>query len=304
MSNWRKEWLTFDRKDRVAIPFLFLIIFSLIVALGYWDEWNKKEFNRNNQQVILPVKDSLKKKEIKDSDKEDYHDRSDNYTEKYNKQSDPEITYFKFNPNKISVDSFALLGFSQKESEAFINFRSSGVTFQEPKDILQSFVVTQNDFDRLQDYIVLNGKQSKINQEKPREKFNGTIEVNQAKAGDLKKIYGIGPTYAKRIVKFRDALGGFVTKKQLNEVYGIQDSTYDLIKPYIKVNPSKVEKIDINKASKKELASHPYIEYHIANSIVNYRKQHGDFDQLKEIKNLHLINDQLYAKIKSYIVIE
>jgi len=46
-------------------------------------------------------------------------------------------------------------------------------------------------------------------------------DLNLAKADDLLPIYGIGPVLSQRIIKYRDALGGFKQESQLYKVYGL-----------------------------------------------------------------------------------
>jgi DNA uptake protein ComE-like DNA-binding protein len=45
--------------------------------------------------------------------------------------------------------------------------------------------------------------------------------LNTASASDLLPIHGIGPVLSKRIIKYRDAIGGYTHKHQLYKVYGL-----------------------------------------------------------------------------------
>lgn len=45
--------------------------------------------------------------------------------------------------------------------------------------------------------------------------------LNTASASDLLPIHGIGPVLSKRIIKYRDAIGGYTNKDQLYKVYGL-----------------------------------------------------------------------------------
>ena len=47
-----------------------------------------------------------------------------------------------------------------------------------------------------------------------------SVELNSADSVTLQLLHGIGPAYARRIVNYRDRLGGFVSTTQLLEVYG------------------------------------------------------------------------------------
>jgi DNA uptake protein ComE-like DNA-binding protein len=59
------------------------------------------------------------------------------------------------------------------------------------------------------------------------------------------------------------------------------DSTFQKIKPFLRLVDSTVKKFDVNLASVDELKSHPYIRWQIANAIVAYRQEHGKFTQIE-----------------------
>jgi len=48
---------------------------------------------------------------------------------------------------------------------------------------------------------------------------------------------------------------------------------------------------------------HPYFRYNQANTIVNYRSQHGNFKEIKDIQKIVLIDSQLFRKIAPYLKI-
>lgn len=128
-----------------------------------------------------------------------------------------------------------------------------------------------------------------------------TIDLNNADTTELKKLYGIGSGYAKRIVKYREALGGFVDLDQLGEVYGLKQETIDKILPNVYLGNRMIQKIDINTATVEELKVHPYIEWKVANSIVQIRNNYGKFASIDGILKSVLIDEELFQKIKPYI---
>lgn len=93
------------------------------------------------------------------------------------------------------------------------------------------------------------------------EKFpTGTIvELNQADTLTLKKIPGIGSTFARRIVGYRELLGGFYTVEQLAEVYGIDEERYNSLSPWFKVDTTRIRPLPVNQLPYKELLRHPYL---------------------------------------------
>ena len=47
------------------------------------------------------------------------------------------------------------------------------------------------------------------------------VEINTADSAELMRLNGIGASFSRRIVKYRNLLGGFISKEQLLEVYGM-----------------------------------------------------------------------------------
>lgn len=128
------------------------------------------------------------------------------------------------------------------------------------------------------------------------------VNINTADSLVWLKIKGIGPKTTRQILSFRKNLGGFLAKDQLKEVYLISDSLYKTFENQL-FNDSQILKININNVSISDLKKHPYINWNLANAIVNYRIQHGDFFSVDKIKEIHLVNDEIYRKIAPYLKI-
>ena len=101
-------------------------------------------------------------------------------------------------------------------------------------------------------------------------------------------------------MKYRNLLGGYYEKYQLYEVYGMDSVYCDSILPFFYIDTSLLSKININKCPAQVLYNHPYITWNVANAIVNYRDQHGDYKSVLEIQNTDLVNPDLYRKIAPY----
>jgi competence ComEA-like helix-hairpin-helix protein len=116
-------------------------------------------------------------------------------------------------------------------------------------------------------------------------------------------LSGIGSRLAERIIRFREKLGGFYSIDQIGEVYGLADSVFQKLKPFLQLAPFTIKKININTATIDDLKSHPYIKYGIANNIIAYRNQHGPFLNKEDIKKIMTITDEVYNKIYPYLEI-
>jgi competence ComEA-like helix-hairpin-helix protein len=129
------------------------------------------------------------------------------------------------------------------------------------------------------------------------------IDLNTADTTELMKLRGIGSTFAKRIVKYRDMLGGYYSVEQLNEVYGFDAEKFEMVKDEVYVNEGAVQKMNLNKANAKELADHVYIDWKLANAIVNQRFKQP-FTDVSQLQEVYLVNDTLFRKLAPYFTIE
>ena len=146
-----------------------------------------------------------------------------------------------------------------------------------------------------------SGKKTKKTFEKKKSKKEILIYLNTSDKEELQRIPGIGDYFSKKIVAYREKLGGFERKEQLMEVWHLDAAKYDEIKNYIEIDYGNLTKLSINNASLDELKSHPYINYNVANSIVKMRTQKGSYSQLEDLLDSKLIDRVLFKKIKPYL---
>ena len=138
------------------------------------------------------------------------------------------------------------------------------------------------------------------------EKFKDTefITLNVTDTAQWKKIPGIGSSYASRIIKYRDKLGGFTSINQLKEVYGIDDELFDKISSYIREENNCLEscrKLKINKLEFKEILAHPYIDYEQTKAIFNLRRRIGDISSIDELAMLDEFAAEDIVRLKPYL---
>ena len=131
------------------------------------------------------------------------------------------------------------------------------------------------------------------------------VELNSADTLQLQELRGIGPGFARRIVKYREKLGGYYAKEQLMEVYGFTDSLYKQVSPHVTVDASKIQKLNINEFGIAELKRHPYISFFEAKAIVEYRNslKSGRIESLDELAKLPDLKEN-FEVIRIYIKVE
>ena len=128
-----------------------------------------------------------------------------------------------------------------------------------------------------------------------------SVELNSADTTTLQLLHGIGPTYARRIVKYRERLGGFISTDQLLEVYGFTPELLDHIRPHLCLDPCELRKININTMTLKQLIKHPYMDYYFARDLVNLRSRGATFSSPDDLRTLPSCNDTLLSRLLPYL---
>lgn len=284
---WRKifnNYFGFNRQQRSGLLVLIAILFILFC------------FRLNIHRFIKPTEIEISNiTEIeKGLDSNLQNQRRFNSNEKL----------FAFNPNTVSFEQLIKLGFKEKTAKTFIKFRSKGFVFKQKDDLKKIYGVSDYLFQRLEAYIVLNEKGTQnINYPKNEFKLKDKkkIDINVADSLSLLEVRGIGPSFAKRILKYRRMLGGFTSKKQLLEVYGFSAEMYAQMEDQLEVRPTTIEKINLNKDDFKTINQHPYLTYELTKEIFNQRRKALITPELT--KNI-LNDDELYSKLLPYLDFE
>ncbi len=219
---------------------------------------------------------------------------------------------FYFDPNQISQEQFQQLGLKEFIAKRIINYRAKGGHFKKKEDLLKIYDFPKDLYVELEPYIQIQKYESKkllsgFENKNPGKKFEKKViqkltnfDLNTADTIQLKLINGIGTGYAKRIIKYRDALGGFYEVNQVREVYGLPPATADELLKYAFIK-AEVKKINVNNATVNELDKHPYISYKLASLIINYKTQHGNFNSIDDLNQIRALDKDVLTKFAPYL---
>lgn len=136
-----------------------------------------------------------------------------------------------------------------------------------------------------------------------KQKIQNSININQADSATWVEMKGIGPSFAKRILKYRERLGGFYSIEQLKEVYGLDSNWVNENRKFLLIGEGIYKKVKVNSAEWKDF-NHPYIPYKQINIVINYRKQHGPFNSYEDLKKISLFDSTLWVRTKYYLSFE
>ena len=193
---------------------------------------------------------------------------------------------FAFDPNTVSLADLQRLGLSERQAQSIENYREKGGRFRSKADFQKMYVVSDTLFARLEPYIEI-----------------ARLELNAADSTALVSLRGIGPWYARKILEYRDRLGGFVAPEQLLEIDGIDAERYAGFADGITVDPSRIRRLDLWHASDTVLSRHPYLGPKGARSIVRYRELYDSARwTLPDLATERVLSQENIEKLKKYIV--
>ena len=281
-----------SKRNRRAVILLSFILFFIIFAPRIY------YFLKKEDKISLNSFPS-KKWEYENRKSTNYH-KKEFYTFKVKKKRVFNRPIRKFDPNFYSKSDWMKLGLSIRQAEVVLNFSKRGLSSN--IDLKKIFVISDELFDLIKDSTYYsNKKNQQIELFNKEEKKIELIEINSADEEQLLTIKGIGPFFAKQILKRRNELGGFYQKNQLLEVWKMDQEKFEIIKELITIDNLKIIRIDLNTVKLEDLKLHPYFKWNIANSLIKMREQKNGFKNLNEIKESVLINEELFEKLKPYL---
>ncbi len=234
------------------------------------------------------------------------------------------IVFRPFNPNTADSATLTQLGLSPWIARRVLRYRAKGGVFRVKSDFKKMYGLPEATYERLYDYIQLPEKKRRTpasraakdqtdRTDKPRVSYakrtetayrREPLDINAADTSSLKRLPGIGSTLSARIVKYRQMLGGFHRLEQLQEIYHMSERGAASLRTeaYI-AEGNQVRRLNINRLDAKTLAQHPYISWEVARAVVNHRRDYGNYQTLEDLREVYLIDEELFAKLMPYLEI-
>ncbi len=234
------------------------------------------------------------------------------------------VESFPFDPNTADSTQLLRLGLTPAQVRGIYKFRSMGYTYGSADDFSHVPGLTQGQWEHLQPLIRIAPefrpvtpkprvvvRPATVYVDAPKQEGEATqpphqvkltegetVDLNTADTTELKKVPGIGSYFARQIVSQRKRLGGFTSVDQLAE---IRDFPGEAL-PYFEVSPNAtVQKIQINRASKRTLLSHPYINAEVARAIWEHTHNEGPIRNAEDLKSLPGIKPSEVEQLLPYI---
>ncbi len=316
-----KDFFYHNSTERKATAIFIVIIIFLVTCtwlLPYLSSSKKYNFE-NYEQAISEFEANLflieSEEELKFESKlsKRYPSEKQSKKNKIHNIESKELNPFKFDPNAADSNVLSNIGLNTRTIRSILNYRSKGGIFKTKSDFSKIYSLSEEDFNTLKPFLELPDSLESKNYSKKDKDFKNKaadkkskyriIEINTATEEDFKSLPGIGPSFASRIVKYRNLLGGFIKKEQISEVYGFPDSTFLKIEFYLDCDKNRIKRININASLAEDLKSHPYLRWKHANAIVKYREKNGPFRSIEMLRTIQEFDDSegTFLKIRPYL---
>ena len=288
-----KSHFQFSNKQRSGIFLLVLIIIGIECVYLFTDFSNDEiPVNQNELDTFRNELDSLRLIEIENSK--------------------PKI--YPFNPNYITDYKGYTLGMSNEEIDRLHQFRESNSwvnsvkEFQNVTEVSDSLLATMSPYFKFPDWVTnpkpkVNSNNNSYSNNNTPKTFAQKIDLNKATASQLKKVYGVGEKLSERIIAYRSKfIGGFIADVQLLEVYGLSTEVIERIKNDFTVKtPRAINTFNLNTATRDELVTIQYIDYEVANNIIEERTLRDGFKSIEELTKVEDFPINKIEIIKLYL---
>jgi DNA uptake protein ComE-like DNA-binding protein len=293
--NKLKSHFAFTKKQRNGI-FLLLILIVAIQLGYYFIDFSSEEISINQTEldVFQNEIDSLRLVEIE--------------------KRKPKI--YPFNPNFITDYKGYTLGMTNEEIDRLHKFRKQDKWVNSVKDFQNITKVSDSLLNKISPYFkfpewVTNPKTkskytSNYSYNNTSKTFQQKQDLNTATAKQLQKVNGIGEKLSERIVKYRNKFkDGFIADIQLKEIYGLKPEVIErVINEFTVKTPRRIEKINLNTATRDELVTIQHIDYEVAHAIIEQRTLRDGFKSLDELLKVKDFPVNKIEIIKLYLKLE
>ena len=301
-----KAFLSLNKSEQRGIIVLIcvIIIISLYnIALPYISQYN---FNNDLKKYNTEINSFLEKQKIlQDSANIEFQQNSGDINMELALQK---IVPHKFNPNKLPVDEWKKMGFTDKQISNIKKYEAKGGKFKRKEDVKKMYSISDVEYAIIEPYINIpssyksnSGKtilKTSVNKKLKQKVTN----INSASVKQLEANLGLSSWLAKRTIAYKNALGGYFNKNQLKEVYGLNDSIFKSIEEFISIDTANITKIDINNIEFKQLLKHPYVDYNTTKLLLNTRNKIGSFSSINQLFLIDNMADSTINKINGYVV--
>lgn len=222
---------------------------------------------------------------------------------------------FYFDPNTADSTELLRLGLRPWQVRNLYKYRARGGRYHRPEDFARLYGMTGELYERLRPYIRIAERYRYLSDVRPTDtsridtmpparptKFRPGVrlDINVADTADLQRIPGVGPALARRIVRYRDRLGGFARVEQLDEIEGLPTG----VSKWFFVHRRPARRLNLNRLSLDALMKHPYLTFYQSRIIVEHRRKYGPLQSLDDLALYDEFGPADMARLRPYVCFE
>jgi competence ComEA-like helix-hairpin-helix protein len=291
-----KSHFTFSKQQRSGILLLLLLIVALLCIYWFVDFSEEDTLDISSAEIVAVQKemDSLRLVEIE------------------NKK--PKL--YPFNPNFITDYKGYTLGMTNGEIDRLLKYRKEGkwinstADFKRVTEVSDSLLNELSPYFKFPDWVTNPKPKSNFSDHKTDKGFAEKpyaqkIDLNKATEEQLQQVSGIGEALSKRIVSYREKLGGFSNDIELNSVYGLNPEVVQrTLNLFTVKTPREITKINVNKASASDIATIPGISFEMARKIWEFRRLREKISTIQELDKIEGMTERKLQLIQLYLSVE
>jgi len=284
-QRW-KDILDFTSREKRGVVILVAILL-ITIGLKVFQPWNQNkeaiDFSAYESDIDRFESELIEESAGRRKNYQQHQSDNDRYA--FNMQTEK----FDFNPNKASKDLMKTLGFSDALIDNIINYRKAGGFFYQTEDLKKLYTMDEEFFETIEAYIRFDDEQSDGQQF---ERFAFNLNVISK---DSIILLGFPEYIAERWVNFRSSGAGFLTVKDIQQIYGIDTALLNELSAYLVFPESTTENNvtqeipGLNQCEFKDLVRIEGISSSTASKILSYRKLLGGYvnhEQLLEVYDM------------------
>lgn len=222
------------------------------------------------------------------------------------------VERFPFDPNTADSTQLLRLGLRPWQVRNIYKYRQKGGVYRKKEDFARLYGLTVKEYRELEPYIrissdyttpasALLGEEERYERDTLKYPIKTevpqSVNLNTTDTMLLRKVPGIGEAFARRIVRYGQRLGGYISPEQLREIEDFPESAI----PYFVVQQPHTQKINLNKLTLNQLQRHPYINFYQAKAITEYRRLRGPLQSLQDLKLLKDFPPEAIHRLEPYV---
>ena len=237
----------------------------------------------------------------------------------YDNQAKPrKAELFPFDPNTADSAQLLRLGLRPWQVHNISRYRAAGGVFRQPSDFARLYGLTLKQYRQLEPYIRIKERFKEEHQlaanyfyayepveERDTVRYPIKLQpeerviLNIADTMTLRKVPGIGSHFARKIVEYRQRLGGYYRVQQLMEITNFPETAVAFF--IIPDSTLPFHRLNVNRLSLNELERHPYINFYQARAIIDFRRLYGRIESLQQLKLDRNFPPEAIERLEPYV---